>query len=634
MTALKKAKNKKSPGEDGITNEFITNLPLPAIQVLQSIFNDILINRNWPDEWSHSDIKMIFKKGNQEDPQNYRPIALENCSFKLLTNILSQRLNNWALAKNAIPDYQNGFRPGRGCIDNIFILNALIETTFNRKNQKELFAVFVDLKGAYDSINHGKLWSHLESIKVSTNFLLLLKKIYEKSKVRIVTDEGVTDWVSVVIGLLQGDPLSPPLFNMFTNDIEDFFRRKGHRGIKIAENKDVFIIAYADDIVILSNSSIDLKDKLLTLEEYCREKELKININKTKIMIFKKRINRRLYQSFKIGNETIEIVDEFKYLGFKFYRTGSFEPEIGNRISAANMAFSNLQSIITNGKITSWETKKILLNSMIESILIYGSEIWGVGSNEKLISAHLKHFKRLLFLPTNTPHHAVLWELNLQPIEQRIMKRTINWWKKLLKSPENSLIKACYNKLLEDYLDTTNWITRFKERTFPENLRTVWECQDINDMDCQEILDHHAIKLRNEAVRRIEESSSLYWYKEVTDTNSEESEGYLHFDLPLNTINAFCQARLLNRHNEKIYVNGISYKFNNNHPCTICNLHENDTLLHLLTKCNITEQYRNHYFGTEEELMENLRGSSKENVTKTVNFIKQSLRIRSFVLNE
>jgi hypothetical protein len=62
LTALKKAKNKKSPGEDGITNEFITNLPISAIQVLQSIFNDILINRNWPDEWSHSDIKMIFKK--------------------------------------------------------------------------------------------------------------------------------------------------------------------------------------------------------------------------------------------------------------------------------------------------------------------------------------------------------------------------------------------------------------------------------------------------------------------------------------------------------------------------------------------------------------------------------------------
>ncbi len=78
----------------------------------------------------------------------------------------------------------------------------------------------------------------------------------------------------------------------------------------------------------------------------------------------------------------------------------------------------------------------------------------------------------------------------------------------------------------------------------------------------------------------------------------------------------------------------MSYKFNNTQQCTICNFQEPDTLLHLITKCNITQQLRTHYFSTLEELMENLRGSSKENVTKTVNFIKQTLRIRSFILNE
>ncbi len=132
-------------------------------------------------------------------------------------------------------------------------------------------------------------------------------------------------------------------------------------------------------------------------------------------------------------------------------------------------------------------------------------------------------------------------------------------------------------------------------------------------------------------------------YKELVNLNGQNTQNYLHLDLAKSTINTFCQTRLLNRYNEKIYVNGMSYKFYNNELCTICNHHEHDTLLHLLTKCNITESFRKHYLidenpehpeDPEECLKRLLRIETKENVTKMVNFIKQSLRIRSFILCE
>jgi hypothetical protein len=233
--------------------------------------------------------------------------------------------------------------------------------------------MFIDFKGAFDNVSHEKLWNHLHMNRISTKFLLLLKKMYESSHIRITTTTNDrTDYVKLTKGLLQGDPVSPTLFNIFLNDAEIYLRSKGHRGVKISENEDIILLAYADDIVILSTSIIDLRDKITNLEEYCNEKQLIINTEKTNILIFKKRINKRLEQTFKIYNQQIQIVDKFKFLGITFYRIGSMQLELDCRVSAANMAMSKLDNIILRNKHVSWTTKTTLINSMIESVLLYG----------------------------------------------------------------------------------------------------------------------------------------------------------------------------------------------------------------------------------------------------------------------
>jgi hypothetical protein len=109
-----------------------------------------------PESWVNTDIRMIHKKGDPTIPTNYRPIALENTTFKLFTDILNRRLTDWTEYHNVIPEFQNGFRAKSGCIDNIFIINTLIEITTNKKENNALFAVFIDFKGAFDSVDHTK----------------------------------------------------------------------------------------------------------------------------------------------------------------------------------------------------------------------------------------------------------------------------------------------------------------------------------------------------------------------------------------------------------------------------------------------------------------------------------------------
>jgi sorting nexin-29 len=637
--ALNKMKNCKSPGNDGVSNEFLTNLPYAALKKLAKALNKIFETEEWDDAWIQSNIKMIYKKGDTEKPENYRPIALENSTFKLFMNIINSRLTKWAEENKILPEFQNGFRARRGCIDNIFIINSLVDSTINKEKNNFLYAVFIDFKGAFDNVKHKKLWSHLDINKISTKIIRIIRKIYETAMIRICTLLGKTELVRLIKGLLQGDPLSPLLFNIFLNDLETFFKIRGFHGVKVAENKEILVLSYADDVVLFSKSPVDLRDKLLCLEEYCREKDLTLNTEKTKIIVFKKRIDKKLYQTFQLNNKTIEIVDELKYLGTKLYRTGNWQIEMKDRTTSANFAFNKMKNLILSQKNVCWSTKSTLVNSMVESVLMYGSEVWGVEDTTEVSKAHVKFYKMLLFLPMNTPEYAVNLEVGVKPISMLITERCLSFWIKPINADENSYIKLCYNMLLANYSSSDNWVNRLKRKIFPGELEYIWDNQTmrIGDISWHQTLCYHQQQQQNFILNKINESSSLYWYKYLINENEFQSTSLLQRNLPVNISNTLCQIRLLNIYNEKIYVQGNKYTFNNNQNCTICNFQEKDTLLHLLTKCNITQGLRKHYIKTNDpkiEIFAMLKSQDKEDTYKIVSFVKHALRVRSFILQE
>jgi hypothetical protein len=264
------------------------------------------------------------------------------------------------------------------------------------------------------------------------------------------------------------------------------------------------------------------------------------------------------------------------------------------------------------------------------------SNIWGIDCTDKISKAHIMIYKRLLYLPSNTPSYAVSSETGVNPIELKIIKRCISWWIKILRAPNNSFIKLCYNQLNQVNNMTDNWAFKFKNKIIPVNCSEIWNNQNLryNDANWQQILNFHKQNLQETYNRKISESTSLYWYKDLLRDNTN----LLYLNETQSSIaNTFCQIRLLNIHNEKIYVNGIKYTFNYQSSCTICNFNEPDTLQHLIFNCNITKNLREYYLtstNTKEEFLNMLNSSNNQIIRRTVNFVKQSLRLRSFVLNE
>jgi len=182
--ALKQSKNNKAGGPDGTSNEIYKNLPPCGIIYLLAVFNELWSKEMVPQDWLSSITAMLYKKGSEADPANYRPISLLNSPLKIFTQMIQNRLYGWAENCGILPESQAGFRKTRSCHENIFALKSAIDIRL-RKNKRKLFAFFIDFSCAFPSIPHGKLWEKLFDIGVSAKIIRWLKKLYEHSSMQI-----------------------------------------------------------------------------------------------------------------------------------------------------------------------------------------------------------------------------------------------------------------------------------------------------------------------------------------------------------------------------------------------------------------------------------------------------------------
>lgn len=325
---INKLKNSKSPGRDEILNEYIKITKDLMLPVYVSFFNLILNTGHLPDDWLIGKIKPIYKnKGDSLDPNNYRPITLLSCLGKLFTAVLNERLNNFLEENDLLNENQAGFRKHHSTTDHIFTLYALIELM--KYEKKKLFCCFVDFSKAFDSVWRIGLWRKLINTHVNGKFLRVLQNMYLDIKSCVTIRGDDSPFFSSNRGVRQGDNISPVMFSLFLNDLEDHLISDRINGIPIecADEQlffyiKIFILLYADDTVILSDNEEDFQNSLHSFASYCKEWKLEINETKTKIIIFGARKTNTF--SFKLENHTLEIVDSYKYLGTFFLNPEAF----------------------------------------------------------------------------------------------------------------------------------------------------------------------------------------------------------------------------------------------------------------------------------------------------------------------
>ena len=276
--AIKQLKNGRSGGPDKFLNEFFATGIDSLSPFLLVLFNKIFDTGYFPESWSKGYIVPLHKKGKLDDVSNFRGITLLSALGKIFTRILNNRLTDWAEEYYVYVKAQAGFRSNMSTVDNIFVLHGIINHLLNKG--EKLFCAFVHFTKAFDYVVRDIIWFKLIKLGVRGKILDIIRSMYQNVKSKVKYDNSISTSFECSLGVRQGECLSPFLFAMCLNDLEDEFYLKGSNGIDIGMLK-IFLLLYADDIINFARSAEELQNNLDHLHEYCNRYKLIVNTSKT-----------------------------------------------------------------------------------------------------------------------------------------------------------------------------------------------------------------------------------------------------------------------------------------------------------------------------------------------------------------
>ena len=136
-----KSMSNSAPGKDKVEYRHLS-LVDPNCSLLQVLFNRCLIEKKIPHIWKHATTILIHKKGDSNDPSNFRPIALMSCIYKLFTSLLAMRVSTFAITNSLMSEDQKCARPAEGCHEHTFTLQSIVADC--KRNNKNCFIAWLD----------------------------------------------------------------------------------------------------------------------------------------------------------------------------------------------------------------------------------------------------------------------------------------------------------------------------------------------------------------------------------------------------------------------------------------------------------------------------------------------------------
>jgi len=459
--ALRKLKNGKSAGPDQVVGEMLKYASHILMPYLCKLFNAVFETGVYPLSWTKSVIVPLHKKGCVNDPNNFRGISLTSILGKAFTSILNNRLQQWAEINELIPEEQGGFRRGYSTVDNIYTLHSIVQQYLYRK--KKLFVAFIDFQKAFDTIDRQSLWMALRNNGINGRMLTVLKAMYISVASCVRCANGYTDFFECPKGLKQGCNLSPQLFSYLSCEIMKAIKREGKHGVQLMPDlTEVFMLLFADDMVLVSDTVLGLQNQLNILSRKADDLGLKVNLDKSKIVVFRLGGHLAEHEKWYLGNNRLVVVNEYKYLGMVFSTKLSTNVTLRDLAIRAKSAVINIIKTMRRINCTSCCIFFKLFDTQVQPILLYASEIWGLEGCDIIEGVHLFAIKRFLNVSMQTPNALVYCETGRFPLSINCTLRAVKYWMKILRMPDSRFPRKVYNMMKARGGRLNNWYQRLK----------------------------------------------------------------------------------------------------------------------------------------------------------------------------
>lgn len=387
-------KNTNSSGFDDIETKIIKSVAVEISPVFSFITNLCIEHGVFPEDLKLSVIKPLHKKGDPQNIQNYRPIALLSIFSKIIEKVIYNSIYMFLEKNDILTKEQYGFRKCKNI--NMAIYELINEIVTNMDQKIPVTALFMDMTKAFDFVDHGILLNKLYKYGIRGNVLNLIKS-YLTGRKQVTSISAVDAQTKTEInyqsrerhiyyGVPQGSVLGPLLFLCYINDLPKTIPHP--------------MTLFADDCTVVFSGKNkdsyenDINSSLSLIIQWLNNNNLQINFNKTQIMTFKQRTNP---ENLDINYDQNRIIktEQTKFLGIWLDENMTWKTHMETMIKKINQFCYALHNL---NKVANRNTVLTAYHAYVSTTLRYGIIFWGNSTNREMAFKAQKQCLRAICL--------------------------------------------------------------------------------------------------------------------------------------------------------------------------------------------------------------------------------------------